>query len=49
MEVQTEVAVCRDPKDNFLLSLSIDGNADFLLAGDRDLLDIVKLDRKSVV
>lgn len=34
----TEVTVCRDPKDNFLLSLSLDGNASHLLTGDKDLL-----------
>ena len=48
VEVQTEVAVCRDPKDNFLLSLSVDGNADFLLTGDKDLLDIVKFGKTSI-
>ena len=29
VKVQTQIEVCRDPKDNFLLSLSVDGNADF--------------------
>ncbi|NBC04588.1 MAG: putative toxin-antitoxin system toxin component, PIN family [Bacteroidetes bacterium] len=38
VEVTTEVTECRDPKDNFLLSLAIDGDADFLLTGDNDLL-----------
>jgi len=38
VEVTTEVTECRDPKDNFLLSLAIDGDADFLLTGDKDLL-----------
>lgn len=38
VEVTTEVTECRDPKDNFLLSLAIDGDADFLLTGDHDLL-----------
>ncbi|MDP9076171.1 MAG: putative toxin-antitoxin system toxin component, PIN family [Bacteroidota bacterium] len=28
----------RDLKDNFLLSLSLDGNADYLITGDLDLL-----------
>lgn len=36
--VTSKVTVCRDPKDNFLLSLAKDGNADFLLTGDADLL-----------
>lgn len=32
------VDVCRDKRDNFLLSICMDGNADFLLTGDKDLL-----------
>ena len=32
------VDVCRDKRDNFLLSICKDGNADFLLTGDKDLL-----------
>jgi uncharacterized protein len=40
VRVQTKIEICRDPKDNFLLSLSVDGNADFLLTGDQDLLDL---------
>jgi uncharacterized protein len=36
--VTSEADACRDPKDNFLLALSIDGNATHLLTGDKDLL-----------
>lgn len=36
----SEVKVCRDPKDNYLLALSKDANADFLITGDNDLLSI---------
>jgi hypothetical protein len=36
--VASKIEVCSDPKDNFLLSLSLDGKADFLLTGDNDLL-----------
>jgi len=35
---KTEIAVCRDPKDNFLLAMAYDAKADFLLTGDQDLL-----------
>jgi putative PIN family toxin of toxin-antitoxin system len=38
--VTTITTLCRDPKDNFLLSLAIDGEADYLLTGDNDLLDL---------
>lgn len=40
INVKSSVEACRDPKDNFLLSLSIDGKADYLLTGDKDLLDL---------
>ena len=32
--------ICRDKKDNFLLSLCHVGNADYLVTGDKDLLDL---------
>ena len=31
---------CRDPKDDFLLELAAVSSADFLVAGDRDLLEL---------
>ena len=37
LPVTSVVTVCRDPKDNFLLALCLDGNADFLITGDQDL------------
>jgi hypothetical protein len=49
IKVQTQIEVCRDPKDNFLLSLSVDGNARFLLTGDKDLLDLVKFGETSII
>lgn len=33
-----EVMVCRDPKDNMLLSLAVDGEAHAIVSGDADLL-----------
>ena len=36
--IVTKVEICRDVKDNFLLSLSKDVNADFLITADNDLL-----------
>lgn len=49
VKVETRVDVCRDPKDNFLLSLSTDGKADFLLTGDKDLLDLVRFNETSIL
>ncbi|MBS1537256.1 MAG: putative toxin-antitoxin system toxin component, PIN family [Bacteroidetes bacterium] len=49
VKVHTQIEVCRDTKDNFLLSLSLDGNADFLLTGDKDLLDLTKFGGTAIV
>jgi len=38
VNVTSEISESRDPKDNFLLSLAVDGKADYLLTGDKDLL-----------
>jgi len=43
VNVTSEISQCRDPKDNFLLSLAIDGKADYLLSGDKDLLVLKKI------
>lgn len=42
ISVKSKVQVCRDPKDDFLLSLAKDGKATYLLTGDNDLLEIGK-------
>jgi putative PIN family toxin of toxin-antitoxin system len=38
ISVLTKVSVCRDPKDDKLLELAIDGRADLIITGDKDLL-----------
>ena len=40
IEITSNVTLCRDAKDNFLLSLAIDGEVDYLLTGDADLLEL---------
>ena len=47
--VTSEIDICRDVKDNFLLSLSIDGNADFLLTGDSDLLILKQFEQTEII
>ena len=49
IKVQTRIEVCRDTKDNFLLSLSVDGDADFLITGDKDLLDLIKFGNTTII
>ena len=47
--VKTKTNICRDPNDNFLLALSKDGKANFLITGDKDLLDLVKFGRTQII
>ena len=47
--VTSTVAVCRDAKDNFLLSLAVDGKATHLLTGDKDLLILGQQTRTSIL
>jgi len=49
VEVTSEINICRDKKDNFLLSLCVDGKADYLLTGDEDLLVIKKFKKTSII
>lgn len=49
VEIVSDINVCKDPKDNFLLSLSIDGNATHLLTGDKDLLILKRLGKTKIV
>jgi uncharacterized protein len=47
--VKTDVYICRDEKDNFLLNLAIDSKADYLITGDADLLDLKKIEKTNIL
>jgi putative PIN family toxin of toxin-antitoxin system len=49
VSVHSSVTLCRDPKDNFLLELAIDGNADYLLTGDKDLLVLKQIEGTQIM
>lgn len=49
VEVVSEVNACRDEKDNFLLSLSKDSIADYLITGDNDLLELKKYESTTII
>ncbi|OKH10930.1 putative toxin-antitoxin system toxin component, PIN family [[Limnothrix rosea] IAM M-220] len=38
VQVKAQIQDCRDPKDNKFLELAVDGQADYLITGDQDLL-----------
>ena len=49
IDVRSVVDVCRDPKDNFLLALAKDGNADHLITGDKDLLTMGNFGKTEII
>jgi hypothetical protein len=49
VNVFSVVDVCRDVKDNFLLSLAIDGEVDYLITGDNDLLSLKHFKKTSIL
>lgn len=47
--VTRDINICRDFKDNFLLSLAADGQATHLITGDKDLLDLQKFGGTTII
>ena len=41
--------LCRDPKDDYLLALSIASNAHYLVTGDFDLLEMEKINNTLII
>jgi len=48
-DVKSDINICRDKKDNFLLNLSIDSKADYLITGDNDLLILEKIEHTRII
>ena len=49
IDVHSQIILSRDPKDDYLLSLSLDGNADFLITGDDDLHVLIKFEKTIIL
>lgn len=49
INVVSDVDKCRDQKDNFLLNLAIDSNADYLVTGDSDLLILKQIKNTRII
>jgi putative PIN family toxin of toxin-antitoxin system len=49
IEIKQQTIICRDKKDNFLLDLASNGNADYLITGDNDLLVIEEFEGTKIV
>lgn len=49
VKIKSNTCICRDDKDNFLLSLAKDGKADYLVTGDKDLLVIGLFEKTKII
>jgi putative PIN family toxin of toxin-antitoxin system len=49
IETTSNIKLIRDSKDNFLLNLSFDGKADYLITGDDDLLILGKYGKTHIL
>lgn len=43
------LSICRDPKDNMFLEAALEGEADFLITGDKDLLTLKRFNGVPIV
>ena len=49
IKVESNITQCRDLKDNFLLNLAIDSNADYIVTGDSDLLSLNRINNTKII
>lgn len=42
-------SLCRDPKDDYLLELAVSSSADFIVTGDKDLLELERIGKTVIV
>lgn len=49
VEIKTQAHLSRDVNDNFLLAMSVDCAADYLVTGDPDLLDLKEFEKTKIV
>ncbi len=49
IEVTSQIEICRDPDDNFLLALAKDSKVKYLVTGDEDLLILKKFEETRIL
>lgn len=49
IKVTSDIDLCRDIKDNFLLNLAVDSKADYIVTGDKDLLEIKTIKKTKII
>lgn len=46
---QKNLRICRDPKDNKFLEIAYEADANYLVSGDKDLLDLKTVGRTKII
>jgi putative PIN family toxin of toxin-antitoxin system len=49
IKIISKIELCRDPKDNKFLELAADGQADYLITGDQDLLALNSFRKTEII
>jgi uncharacterized protein len=49
VNIITHIELCRDPDDDKFLSLAINGEANYVVTGDKDLLVLKKIGRTKII
>lgn len=49
IKTNAKIDICRDAKNNYLLSMAVDSKADYLITGDKDLLEIIEIDETQII
>ncbi|MGB5032768.1 MAG: putative toxin-antitoxin system toxin component, PIN family [Saprospiraceae bacterium] len=49
IEVNSKIVFLQDAKDDFLLSLAVDGEADYLITGDKELIEAGKFNKTEII
>jgi len=49
IQVTSNIQLCRDSNDDFLLNLAVDSKSDFLVTGDKDLLEIKAIEGARII
>ncbi len=49
VEIECKIEDCRDKKDNFILEIAVSGNADFIVTGDKDLIDLTPYKKTQII
>ncbi|MFT4303760.1 MAG: putative toxin-antitoxin system toxin component, PIN family [Candidatus Woesearchaeota archaeon] len=49
IDIKTKTNICRDSKDNIIIETAIDGKAEFIITGDKDLLELKKVKNIAII